>query len=348
MRIAVDVMGGDLGPQPIIEGALLAAKESIEVILVGDKGVINNTLKNHKIKKLPIFIQDASEVVEMTDSPSKVVRSKKNSSLSVSINLLKDGNAKACLTAGNTGAALVYGMHLLKGVAGIQRPAIAVILPTLKKRVILLDVGGNVDCKPIHLFQFAIMGSLLSKNLFSVKSPSVALLSNGEEENKGNEIVRHTSEMLQKSSLNYIGFKEGRDIFEGAADVFVCDGFVGNICLKLSESLGANLLNLFYHEINSSFLSKVGSLFMRKSLSKIKEQIDYREYGSAPLLGLNGTIFVSHGTSDAICIYNGIKHASEFVGRDFNLQLSKELGYYGDIEKRGFWTNIKERINFPK
>ncbi len=344
MRIAVDVMGADLGPEPIIEGAVRASKENIHVILVGQKKIIENVLKKHNIRNLPIFIQDAEEVVEMTDSPSKIIRNKKKSSIAVALNLVKDKNASACLSAGNTGAALAFGIMILKRVSSIQRPTIAVILPTLKGNVVLLDVGGNVDCKPLQLFQFALMGNLLSKNMLNIKEPKVALLSNGEEETKGNELVRNTNTILKKSSLNYVGFKEGRDIFQGDIDVCVCDGFVGNICLKLSESIGTILLDIMKKEIESSFFSKIGAFFMQGSFKKIKKQLDYKEYGSAPLLGLNGTVFISHGSSDADTIYNGIKNAVKFVKSGYNEQLTKELEFYQDIEKKGFWTNIKETL----
>ncbi len=346
MRIAVDAMGGDLGPKPIVEGAVRAASEKIEIILVGKKEVVSPILKEHNIKNLPIFIQNAEEVVTMDESPSTVVRNKKDSSMAKGINLVKEKKASAFITPGNTGAALAYGIMILKRVKNIQRPAIAVILPTRKGRVVLLDVGGNVDCKPLHLFQFGLMGSLLSKNLVGVEKPKVALLSIGEEDGKGNLQVKKSHEYFKLSSLNYVGLKEGRDILQGEVDVFVCDGFIGNICLKLAESVGSILMDIAKKEINSSLWAKIGAMFLKSSLKRIKKQVDYREYGSAPLLGLNGTIFICHGSSDKNAIYNGIINAVKFVKSGYNSQLQKELEFYADIDKRKFWDNIKDKIPF--
>jgi glycerol-3-phosphate acyltransferase PlsX len=346
MRIAVDVMGGDLGPEQVIEGAIKAAKENIQIILVGKKDIIDKSLKKHNIKNLPIFIQHADDVVEMDESPSKVIRNKKNSSMAVAFKLVKGGNAKAFISPGNTGAALGYGITILKRIKNLQRPAIAVVFPTIKGNIVLLDVGGNVDCKAINLFQFALMGALYAKNILDYENPSVALLSNGEEETKGNDVIRKAAELLKKSSLNYVGFKEGKDIFKGEVNVFVCDGFVGNICLKLAESVGVTIWKIMKKEIEHSFFSKIGAFFMKKSLSRLKEQIDYTEYGSAPMLGLSEAAFICHGSSNATAIYNGIKNAMKFIKSGYNEQLKKELEFYLDIEKKGFWGNIKQKIPF--
>jgi len=346
MRIAVDVMGGDLGPEPVIEGAIAAAKKNIQIVLVGNKDIIEKALSKNNAENLPIFIKHAEETVSMEESPSKVIRNKKKSSMAVAYNLVKEGTAKAFISPGNTGAALGYGITILKRLKNIKKPAIAVVLPAKNGNVVLIDVGGNVDCKPVHLFQFALMGVLYAKNLLDIKNPSVALLSNGEEESKGNEVIRNSSEYLKNSSLNYIGFKEGKDIFNGEVDVFVCDGFVGNICLKLAESIGVNLWEILKREMAGSFLSRLGLFFMKKSIKKIKKQIDYREYGSAPLLGLNGASFICHGSSDSNAIYNGIVNAVKFIKSGYNEQLQKELEYYADIEKKGFWSNIKDKISF--
>ena len=346
MRIAVDVMGGDLGPEPVIEGAIAAAKKNIQIILVGKQEIIEKHLNKLEAKNLPVFIKHAEETVTMSESPSKVVRNKKNSSMAIAYNLVKEGTAKAFISPGNTGAALGYGITILKRLKNIKKPAIAVVLPAKKGNFVLIDVGGNVDCKPLHLFQFALMGTLYAKNILDIKNPSVALLSNGEEESKGNEVIRATSEILKNSSMNYVGFKEGKDIFSGETNVFVCDGFVGNICLKLAESIGVNLWEILKREIAGSFFSKLGIFFIKGSLKKIKKQIDYTEYGSAPLLGLNGASFICHGSSDSNAIYNGIVNAVKFVKSGYNEQLAKELAYYADIEKKGFWSNIKEKIPF--
>ena len=346
MRIAVDAMGGDLGPEPIIKGAIKAASEKIEIIIVGKKKLISPILSKYNAKNLPIFLQNADEVVAMNESPSLVVRNKKKSSMAVGINLVKDKKVSAFVTPGNTGAAMAYGIMILKRIKNIQRPAIAVILPTRKGKVVLIDVGSNVDCKPIHLFQFGLMGALLSKNLVGINNPKIALISIGEEDSKGNLQVKKAHEYFKLSSLNYIGFKEGRDILQGEVDVFVCDGFIGNICLKLSESVGSILIDIAKKEIENSLMAKIGAIFLKTSIKKIKKQIEYRKYGSAPLLGLNGAIFISHGSSDENAIYNGIKNAKKFVKSGYNTQLQKELEMYADIDKRKFWDNIKYKIPF--
>ncbi len=343
MKIVVDVMGSDLGPEPLIKGGIKASKENIGIIFVGKKEKIEEILEKEKVKNLPIEFVHADEEVQMDDSPSKVVKSKPNSSMAVGLNLLKDNKASAFISAGNTGAVLAYSIFILKRLKNILRPAIAATFPTKNGYSTLLDVGGNVNCKPEHLVQFAIMGSVFSKIELGIKNPRVALLSNGEEESKGIEILKKAHYALKKSSINYIGFKEGRDIFEGNADVFVCDGFVGNICLKLTEGIGKTLFEILKHEFQSSLSKKIGAFLLKKVFLDIKRKLDYREYGAAPLIGVKGIVMISHGSSDDVAIYNAIKKAKVLVDKQFNLKLSKEIEKNRDLETT-IWKSIKEKI----
>ncbi len=343
MKIAVDVMGSDLGPEPIIKGGILAAKEGIEIILVGKRDIIEEILKKNNVDNLPIFVENAPEVVTMEDSPSKVIKSKPKSSMSIGLRLVKENKAKAFISAGNTGAVLAYSIFILKRLKNILRPAIAATFPSKNGYVTLLDVGGNVNCKPEHLVQFAIMGDVFAKLELGINKPRICLLSNGEEESKGIEQLKKAHFALQKSSLNYIGFKEGRDIFEGNADVFVCDGFVGNICLKLTEGFGKTLLEILKKETSSSISKKIGGLFLKKIFLDLKKKLDYREYGAAPLIGVRGIVMISHGTSDDYAIYNAIKKAKTLVDKKFNEKLSEEIEKNKDLEKN-IWKSIKEKI----
>ena len=344
MKVALDVMGSDLGPEPIIKGGILAAKkENIEVILVGQQEKIKKILKKYNIKNLPVFIKHAPEIVKMDESPSKAIKNKKNSSMAVGLKLLKDGNSKAFISAGNTGAVLGYSIFILKRLKNIIRPAIAATLPSVNGYVVMLDVGGNVNCKPEHLVQFAVMGSVFAKIELGMDNPRVCLLSNGEEESKGIDVLKKTHTLLEKSSLNYIGFKEGRDVFEGNADVFVCDGFVGNISLKLAEGLGKTLLELLKTNIYSSFFRKLGAFFLKGMIRDIKKKFDYREYGAAPLIGVNEIVMISHGSSDEKAIYNAIKKAKTLIEKDFNKKLGDEIERNMDLE-RNIWRAFKDKI----
>ncbi len=343
MKIALDVMGSDLGPEPIIKGGISAAKENIEIILVGQKEKINNVLKKYNVKNLPIFIKHAPQMVLMEDSPSKVIKSKGESSIAVGLKLVKDGNANVFISAGNTGAVLGFSIFILKRMKNIIRPAIAATLPSKNGYVTMLDVGGNVNCKPEHLIQFAIMGSVFSKIELGVDNPRVCLLSNGEEESKGIETLKKVHMALERSSLNYIGFKEGRDVFEGNADVFVCDGFVGNICLKLAEGLGSSLFAILKQNLGASLSKKIGAFLLRNVFRDLKKKLDYREYGAAPLIGVKGIVMICHGSSDEIAIYNAIKRAKLLVEKKFNDKLAEEIEKNKDLEKN-IWKAIKDKI----
>ncbi|HEX9023917.1 MAG TPA: phosphate acyltransferase PlsX [Geobacteraceae bacterium] len=326
MKVAVDAMGGDNAPVVEVEGAIAAVREfGIPIILVGDTERINRELANHDCKGLDIAVRHASEVVGMHDSAADAVRKKRDSSIRVAFELVKNGEADAVVSAGNSGATMAAGMFVLKRLAGIERPAIAQVFPTLHGHTLVLDVGGNVDCKPIHLVQFAIMGEVYARLVLGSAQPKIGLLSNGEEESKGNDLTRETSSMLKNISLDYIGYVEGRDIFNGTVDVVVCDGFVGNVVLKLSEGLVESVGKMLKDEIMSSLLAKVGYLLAHQAFSRFKKKVDYAEYGGAPLLGINGVGMISHGGSNPKAIKNAVRFAHDYARKGVNQMVAEKL-----------------------
>ena len=332
MKIAVDAMGGDHAPAVVVEGALSAARElNIPIILVGDRERIEAELAKHKAANQNISIVHASEVVAMDESPAQAIRKKKDSSLRVCFDLVKSGAAEAVVSAGNSGAAMAAGILLLKKIKGVERPAIAVSVPTMKEPAVILDVGGNVDCKPSHLFQFAIMGEVYARYVLGEKRPRVGLLSNGEEEGKGNELTRETHALLKESSINYIGYVEGRDIYRGEVDVVVTDGFVGNVVLKLSEGLVEAFTTMLKNEIMASVPAKIGYMLSRGAFRNLKKKIDYAEYGGAPLLGVEGNCIISHGRSNARAMRNAILRAHEYAKSGANVHLSEEIEKNKDL-----------------
>ncbi|MBI1912802.1 MAG: phosphate acyltransferase PlsX [Deltaproteobacteria bacterium] len=334
MKIAVDAMGGDHAPAAVVEGAVLAATElGIPVILVGDKDRVEAELNRLGADRSLISIRHTTEIIEMCEPPAQAIRKKKDSSLKVCFDLVKAGEADAVVSAGNSGAAMAAGMFLLKKVKGVERPAIAVTVPTMKNPAIVLDVGGNVDCKPIHLVHFAIMGEQYARFILKKDRPKVGLLSNGEEEGKGNELTRETNALLKKTSLNYIGYVEGRDIYQGDIDVIVTDGFVGNVVLKLSEGLVEAVTTMLKNEIMASVPSKIGYLLSKGAFKNLKKKIDYAEYGGAPLLGIDGVCIISHGRSNPRAIRNAILRAKEFSESKVNSYLAEYIEKDGDLER---------------
>ncbi len=326
MRVAVDAMGGDNAPVVEVEGAVAAAGEfGIPITLVGDTERVNQELAKYNCKGLDIKVVHASEVVGMHDSASDAVRKKKDSSIRVAFDLVKNDEAVAIVSAGNSGATMAAGMFVLKRLKGIDRPAIAQIFPTLRGKTLVLDVGGNVDCKPLHLVQFAIMGEVYARFVMGADNPRIGLLSNGEEESKGNDLTRETSALLKHTSLDYFGYVEGRDIFNGLVDVVVCDGFVGNVVLKLSEGLAEAVGKMLKDEIKQSLLSKIGYLLCRKAFVNFKKKVDYSEYGGAPLLGIDGVGMICHGGSNAKAIKNAIRFAHEYAQKGVNQRMAEKL-----------------------
>lgn len=308
-------MGGDRGPVVNIEGAVAAARElGLSVLLVGNEEELRRSLQRHSTNGLGITICHAPETVGMNESPSAALRKKKHSSIRVGLELVKRGEADAFISAGNTGAVMATAMVTLGSLPGVERPAIALIVPTLLGQAILLDAGANADCKPRHLLQFAIMGDIYARQVMGKTSPTVGLLSIGEEESKGNELTREAfKELEEERSLNFIGNVEGREVFSGAADIIVCDGFTGNIALKISESAAEFFTVLLKEELEKGLVGKLGALLTRGAFRRFKKRVDYAEYGGAPLLGVGGMCIISHGRSTAKAIKNAIRVAAECV-----------------------------------
>lgn len=307
MRIALDAMGGDSSPTAEVEGAVLAAREyKTEVVLVGDEKLLRSELEKHRTSGLPITISHASQRVEMHESPVSVLRKKKDSSIIVATKLVRDEKASAVVSAGNSGATMAAALLILGPVKGVERPAIATILPTLEGVAIMLDVGANVDCKPKHLYQFAIMGHAYAVKMLQKENPRIGLLSIGEEDTKGNILTKETFRYLKNSPLNFIGNVEGKDVYSGRADVIVCDGFIGNVALKISEAVAETMGKMLAREIKKSPGGKIGYLLLKKAFASFKKKVDYAEYGGAPLLGVNGVSIICHGRSTPKAIKNAI------------------------------------------
>lgn len=312
--IAVDAMGGDNAPSVVIEGAVSAARQwGMPIVLVGDTTLIEAELARHSTDGLALSIEQASEVVGMHDAASDAVRKKKDSSIRVAFNLVREGQADAVVSAGNSGATMAAGMFVLKRIPGVDRPALATIFPNEIDRTLILDVGGNVDCKPVHLEQFAVMGDVYARQVMDKEAPRIGILSNGEEEGKGNELTRGAHKSLLEAPFNYVGYVEGRDIFNGNVDVVVCDGFVGNVLLKVSEGLAETIAKMLKDEISQSFMAKLGYILSRSAFGRFRKRIDYSEYGGAPLLGIQGIGMICHGSSNPKAIKNAIRMANEAV-----------------------------------
>jgi glycerol-3-phosphate acyltransferase PlsX len=326
MKIALDAMGGDFGPAVVVEGAVVAAREhGIAAVLVGDKAAIEREIIRLKAQDLPLSIRHATQVVGMAESPSQALRRKRDSSLRVAADLVKEGECHALVSAGNTGAAMAIGIFVLGLLPGVERPAIAAALPSLAGFTVLIDAGANVDPKPRHLFQFAVMGHVYSRDIIGKDNPRVGLLSVGEEEGKGNELVKDAFESLRGSSLNFIGNIEGRDIYNGRCDVVVTDGFTGNVCLKISESLAEMLTSMIREELNRDVLAKAGAVLAQGAFARMKRRVDYTEMGGAPLLGINGASIICHGASPVKAIKNALRVATEWVRNDVNEHIKTAL-----------------------
>lgn len=326
MKIAVDAMGGDFAPVEIVKGAVDAcAHFGLPVILVGDKDLIGRELKKYPVTGLPIEIRHASEVVEMDEHPANAIRRKSDSSIVVAAGLVSNQEAQAMVSAGNTGAAMAVATLKIGRIAGIDRPAIGALLPTINGKTVMLDAGANVDCSVENLLQFAIMGSEYAKRVLKVSNPRVGLLSIGEEPTKGNEVTKATNARLQASNLNFVGNVEGKDVFRGAADVVVCDGFVGNVVLKVSEGMAEFVLDCLRQALQSNTAAKLGALLVKPALQRAKAGLDYAEYGGAPLLGVNGVCIICHGRSNSRAITNAIRAAADAIENDIVRSIGMSL-----------------------
>jgi len=326
--IALDAMGGDHGASIVVPAALKALKQNaaLKLILVGDESTISDVLLAHKSAVSDrLSIQHASQIVEMDELPSQALRGKKDSSMRVAINLVKEGRAQACVSAGNTGALMATARFVLKTLPGIDRPAICTTLPTVKGHVYVLDLGANVDSSAEHLFEFAVMGSELASAVDEKAAPTVGLLNIGEEEIKGNERVKEAARLLASSSLNYIGSVEGDGIFLGAADVVVCDGFVGNVMLKTTEGVAKMLSHFMKQEFKKTPFTMLAGLIAMPVLKAFRRRIDPREYNGASLVGLQGIVIKSHGGADALAFSNAIHEAVREVEKDVPQRISQQL-----------------------
>jgi glycerol-3-phosphate acyltransferase PlsX len=317
-----------------IQGALAAVRDrkDLHVILLGPRTILEEQLAEHAGRNRNflerISVHHASEVITMDDSPVDAVRKKKEATIMVGFDLVKNGQADAVVSAGNSGATMAAAVRKLGRLPGISRPGIASFFPTVKKPVMLMDIGANVDCRAQHLYQFAVMASSCSRLLLNFDHPRIGLLSIGEETGKGNALVKETYELLKQSPLNFIGNVEGRDVYKGDVDVIVCDGFVGNISLKISEGFAEAAMQLLKREIMKTWRAKLGYLLIREAFAGFKKQVDYAEYGGAPLLGINGTGIICHGASNAIAIHNAIEVAANMVRNKVNDAIVQALGEY--------------------
>ncbi|HEB9428460.1 TPA: phosphate acyltransferase PlsX [Campylobacter coli] len=325
INIAIDAMGGDFGEKPIIEGVIEALKEKpFNAILVGNPQVLKPLIP----KNLEQYIQyeNANEVFSMDENATDALK-RKETTIYKTIELVKNGKAKAAVSAGHSGASMSLATLRLGRLKGISRPAIATLMPNTVSKTLFLDVGANTDCKAENLFQFAIMGDAYVKEIMKISKPRLALLSNGEEECKGNELTKEAHQLM-KQIPSFVGNAEGRDIFNGEVDVLVCDGFDGNVILKACEGVATAIIQILKNEIKQSLVSKIGALLMKPSFKRLKKHIDWQEYGGAPLLGVNGCVIISHGKSDARAIKNAIFQAINFSESNINQTIEKELEKY--------------------
>lgn len=314
MKIIIDAMGGDNAPYAPVKAAVRAAKElNVEIVLVGREDDIKKELEKNGFTGNTISIVHAEDVISNHEEPSKAVRSKKNASVVVAANMLKNGEGDALLSMGNTGALLASGLLIVGRIKGVLRPALGALLPSAKGPKMLIDAGANTNCKPENLVQFGIMGSIYMKNVLNIENPTVGLMSNGEEEGKGDELTKETYPLFEKTLVNFIGNIEGRDVMEGTADVITCDGFVGNVILKTVEGMGHVVSGKIKDIFKKNFFTKIGAMFVMGGLNDFRQTMDYREYGGAPLLGTKRPVIKGHGSSDAKAVFSAIVQAKKFV-----------------------------------
>ena len=327
MRVAVDAMGGDKAPHEIVKGSVLAAQQfpDSEILLVGDEKAIRHELDSYGTTPKNITIHHASQVVSMDDPATYSIRQKTNSSITRSVELVANGEAAAVVSAGHTGATVAASTMHLRTLKGVRRPGIAVPFPTRHGTCLFIDVGANIACKPIHLFQYGVMATIFSKYIFGVKDPKVGLLNIGEEDAKGNDLAKETFTLLSNSHLNFVGNVEGREIFDGKADIVVCEGFVGNVMLKFGEGLSMSLLSTIKAEAMKSFWTKLGLLLCKPAFGTLRAKMDFTEYGGVPLLGVNGVCIICHGRSDSKAIKNAIRVALQLSENKINEHIVSEL-----------------------
>lgn len=343
VRVALDVMGGDHAPAETVLGAVKAAREyGLGVYLVGREDAIRAELAKHDTAGLDLPIIHTDEVIEMDEHPANAVRQKKNASMTLALQLVRDGKAVGAVSAGNTGAMMAASLFTLKRIAGVERPALGGFFPQRNGVCLVIDIGANTDSKPEYLQQFALMGSIYMERIFHVKSPRVGLLANGEEETKGNALVVEAHQLLKEHAttlgLNFIGNIEGRDIPTGTVNVAVCDGFVGNVLLKVSEGLAETLLAMIRTEMTSSLPKKIAAAVLRPGLRKVGKRLDYAEFGGVPLLGVNGVAIIAHGRSNAKAIKNALRVARETAETGVVAAIAQDLAKLGTAEGKSAST----------
>ena len=328
MRVAVDAMGGDNAPRAVVDGCVQAVArypQLEEMILVGDETALQAELDRLGGRPDKVRIVHASQVVGMGESPAHALRRKRDSSIARAVDLVRDGEARAIVSAGNTGAAVAATKIKLRTLAAVERPAIATVLPSPRGGFVLIDAGANIDCKPDHLLQFAVMGNIYAREILHRPAPRVGLLSIGEEEAKGNELTREAFRMLERAAINFVGNVEGRRLFSEPPDVVVCDGFVGNVVLKTSESVATALQTWLKTELTTNPLRMLGALLSRGAYKSIARTSDYAEYGGAPLLGVNGACIIAHGASSPMAIRNAVRVAIEFESHHVSDRINEEV-----------------------
>ena len=329
MKIAIDGMGGDRAPQAIVDGVVAAAREfGYELVLVGDKTVLRRELSRHRRCPDNIIVEHASEVVAMDEPPAISVRRKRHSSIAVGIELMKRGEVDAFISAGNTGAVVCSATLNLGLLPGVERPGISIVFPTFMGVSMMIDVGANIDPKPLHLLHYGIMGDAYCKYILDKKRPSIGLLSIGKEASKGTDFVKETHKLLEESRLNFAGNIEGQDVFTGRCDVVLCDGFVGNVVLKVAEGIGSAITKLLKNQIRNRPVAKLGAILSKTAFKRLWKDLDYTEYGGAPLLGIDGRIIIGHGSSTAKAIKNAIKRGAEFKENELNKHIIEEIESY--------------------
>ena len=307
-------MGGDHAPREVVRGAVQASEEmDLPIVLVGREEILRDELRSLGADGLKVDVAHASEVVEMGETPGVAIRKKKHSSIRVGLNLVAVGKSSAFVSAGNSGAVMAGALYVLRKIRGIDRPAITATIPTPSGPIVLIDAGANVGCKPAHLVQFGIMGDAYARKILGISRPRIGLVSIGEEDSKGTDLTRETGALFRRTGMDFVGNVEGRDFFVGKADVFVCDGFVGNVALKTMEGMASALGQFLKNEIEKSTLAKLGTVLAGGAIRKVKKRMDYTEYGGAPLLGVKGGVVICHGASDAKAIKNGIRCAGSLV-----------------------------------
>ncbi len=335
MRIAVDAMGGDHAPRVNVDGAVAAAREfGISILLVGRSAELEPLLADSGYTGSAIEIVDAAEVVTFDDPATAVIRKKRNSSIRIAANCVREGRAQGLVSAGHTGAAMVAAKMVVGTIAGVDRPALATVLPNLTGHSLLLDVGANPDLKTPHFKEFAVMGSIYAELVFGKKNPSIGLMSIGEEDSKGNEQSKEAFKTLKETGLNFIGNVEGRDVFNGEVDVIVTDGFTGNVILKVSEALAEMVENMLREEIKRTLQASVGFLLSKSAFRRFKQRIDYSEYGGAPLLGVKGCVIICHGRSSAKAVKNAIRFAAEFSRQGLAEKIQAQIAELHEREAR--------------